>query len=326
MSINHLSFNNLSTNLTCCTDQGYIVYTLNPQLEKRRFMELNGSVGLAKIFNNTNMILLVGGCTKPFKSKDTFILYDQKTETTAIEIDMKEPIKNILITKSHIIVVLERKVLIFGWDGTLTDTKLTYSNPNGLCAVNATLNIIVTLGTKKGDIAIWEYAHDNYKTIDAHLTNIEALTISNDGLLVATSSETGTLIRVYNTITKLLKYEFRRGTTGITIYDLAFNNSSSLLTCCSSHGTVHVFDLPNDEMNKNTHSMFSGYANYLPGWFSSQWSFKQLRIGNTSKAICTFDDNNDIHVVTYDGSYFKIVCGNNEYSTFTQGNLHINNK
>jgi len=327
MSINNLSFNSLTTTLTCCTDQGYIVYSLQPQLEKKMYVELNGGVGMAKNYNNTNMIVLVGGGTKPFKQKEVFVLYDQKEASSIIEIDMKEPIKNILINKDNIVVVLEKKILVFNWRGTVIDTKLTFSNPNGLCVMNSALNVIVTLGTKKGEIAIWDYLSDNYKTIEAHLTNIEAIAISNDGLSVATSSEVGTIIRVYDTKSKILKSEFRRGTSSSTIYNLEFNNTSNVLACCSSHGTVHFFDLSSDEQTrKNTKSFLAGYGSYISSYFDSEWGFKQVSIGNLNKSIASFDENNDFHIVTYDGSYYKIGCNKNEWSLVTQGNLHINNK
>jgi WD40 repeat protein len=326
MSINHLSFNSLTTNLTCCTDQGYIVYSLQP-LEKKSYIELNGGAGMARIYANTNMMVLVGGGTKPFKSRESFILYDQLTETAALEIDMKESIKNILITKTNIVVVLEKKISVFNWDGVVIDTKLTYYNPNGLCVINSALNTVITLGIKKGEIAVWEYTSDNYKTIEAHQTNIEAIAISYDGLSVATSSETGTLVRVYDTKSKLLKGEFRRGTSGSTIYDLAFNYAGNVLACCSNHGTVHLYDLNNNsESRKNKKSFFTGYGSYLSTYFNSEWGFKQIPLQNTSKAICSFDENNNLHIVTYDGSYYKIGIDKEDIGILTQGNLHINNK
>lgn len=327
MSINNLAFNSLTSNLVCCTDQGYIIYSLRSNFEKKAYVDLSGGVGMAKILDNTNMMVLVGGGTKPFKPKESFILYDQRLETPAIEIDMKESIKNILLTKQNIIVILEKKIAIFSWDGDSFDTKLTHYNPNGICVINPSLNTIVTLGTKKGDIAIWNYKTDDYKTIEAHNTNIESLTISNDGLLVATCSEIGSLIRVFDTKSKLLKAEFRRGSTSSTIYDLAFNYTSTVLACCSSRGTIHFFDLNNnEESRKNTKSFFTGYGSYISSYFDSNWSFKQISIGNTSKAICSFDEDNDLHIVTYNGLYYKIGQDQNDISVIVQGNLHINNK
>lgn len=325
MSINNLSFNGPTTCISCCTDQGCLTYGLHPNLEKKSFIELNGWTDMAKMHDNTNIMVLVGsGNIKSNKAKNMFALYDQKAKTNAIEIDMKETINNILITKTNIVVVLDKKICVFNWDGEIIDTKLTYYNPQGLCVINPSLNTVVTLGTKKGEIAIWEYGFDVYRQIEAHQTNIEALAISNDGLMVATSSEVGTLIRVFDTKTKQTKSEFRRGTTSSTIYDLSFNKASTILACCGSHGTVHFFDLNNDEQSrKNTKSLLTGYGSYFSSYFDSNWSFKQFSLGNTSKSVCAFNDYGDLHIVTYDGSYYKV---NPDKDDIIQGNLHINNK
>jgi WD40 repeat protein len=321
MSINNLSFNDPLTCISCCTDQGYITYAIHPNLEKKSYIEKPGWTSMAKMLQNSNVTVLVGtGNDTTNKNKTLFGLYDHKTKLLATEIDMKVPITNILITKSNIIVVLEKKICVFNWDGEVMDTKLTYYNPQGLCVVNQQLNTIITLGTKKGEIAIWEYLGDNYRTIEAHTTNIEALAISNDGLLVATSSERGTLLRVFDTKTKQTKTEYRRGTTSSTIYDLAFNKASTILACCGSRGTVHFFDVNN---NDNTKSFFANYGTYISNYFDSNWSFKKIYLGNTSKSICAFDNDGDLHIVTYDGSYYKV---NPEKDNITQGNLHINNK
>ncbi|ARF12432.1 WD repeat protein [Klosneuvirus KNV1] len=327
MSINNLAFNNLMSTLTCSTNQGFIIYSIKGTLEKKIYMDqLNGGVGLTKIFNNSNMLILVGGGQTPFKSKDTLVLWDQCKNRSIVEIDLKEPIKNALITNDTIIIVIEDKICLFQWDGNYVDSKSTYTNEKGLCVINSDKNILVTLGAKKGEIAIWKYKFDSYKTIEAHLTNIETLAISNNGIFVATASERGTLIRVYNIETLTLEYEFRRGSQSASIYDICFNKDGSLLACSSSNGTIHLFDLSKEENTKNVKSMLATFQNFLPKYFSSQWGFKQITITDMSKNICNFDDQNDLHVATFDGNYYRIAGRNNEFTDIIQSNLHVNTK
>ncbi len=327
MSINHISYNSIVKHLTCCVDHGYIVYTLEPNLEKKLYVELDGGVGLMKMHEKTNIIILVGGGEHPFKSKDTVMLWDQNKKQGIMEVDMREPIKNVLIVKEKIIAVVEKKICVFDWAGTLLSTKATYANEKGLCVISKDLEVIVTIGTKKGEIAIWKHMKDIYKTIDAHTTNIEAIAVSTNGKYVATASETGTLIKVFNTETCNLEYEFRRGAKSTQIYDLAFNSDATVLACCSGNGTVHLFELYNDPLEtKNNKSMLSGLKDFLPKYFGSEWGFRQLTLNNTSKAICAFDDNNVLHVTTYDGAYYRIYGQNKEYDQIQQGQLHINNK
>lgn len=327
MSINHLSFNNLITNLTCSTNQGYTVFSLEPALEKKLSVEFDGGVGIMKMFNKSNIVVLIRGSEKPFASKDTFVLWDQKQKSSLIEIDMREPIKNVLIFSERIVAILDKKICLFKWTGNLIDKKETYSNEKGLGVVNMTSDMIATLGTKKGEIAIWKLANSNYKTIQAHITNIEALALSNNGKFVATASEVGTLIRVFNTESGMQEYEFRRGTQSASIYDLCFNGDATLLACTSSNGTVHIYDIYADKSStKNTQSMLSGFQGWLPKYFGSQWAYKQLTISNTTQSICAFDKDNDLHIATIDGNYYKIPGKTREFNNVTQGQLLVNDK
>lgn len=327
MSINHLAFNNLITNLTCCTNQGYIVYSLTPELEKKLHVDLGDGVGIMKMFNKTNIVVLVGGGDNPFKSKGILVLWDQKNKQSLIEIDVREEIKNVLINKDRIIAVLDKKICLFRWNGEIIQTKETYSNEKGLCVINKDLDVVATLGTSKGKIAIWKYGSDNYKEIEAHLTNIEALAISDKGKYVASASETGTLVKIFNTETGTLEYEFRRGMLSASIYDLCFNQDASIIACCSSNGTVHIYDIYTDKTaTKNKQSMLARFQNVLPKYFSSQWSFKELSINNTSPAICAFDESNDLHIATLDGNYYKIPGKSGEFNKVTQGTIITNTK
>jgi WD repeat-containing protein 45 len=323
MSVNGLAFNSLTTYLAAATDKGYVIYGVNPDLQKKISIELDGGVGIGKLFENTNMIVLVGGGDKPFRSKDTLVLRDQKKNQNVTEIDMRENIKNALIGDKKIIAVLENKVCLFDWEGNNPLTRQTYQNEKGLCVADSKFETVVTLGTKKGEIAVWKLSSDKYSIINAHKTNVESICINTTGEYVATASETGTLIRVFNTESGKQEYELRRGSNSASIYDITFNNDTTLLACCSSNGTVHIFELNNDTTTKNTQSMLSGFKNYLPKYFGSQWGFKQININNMSKSICSFDRNNDLHIVTFDDNYYKIPGATKNYDTLSSAKLHI---
>jgi len=322
MSILDLSFNNTRTIISCCTETGYTFYNVIPGCEKKQNQELNG-VGMMKIYKSSNIVLLVGGGANPFKSKDIVVMWDDKKKQSIIEIDMREPVRGILVANDKIISILEKKICIFDWNGSIIGTKVTYANSKGLCVMGERGEnvILCMLGSKKGEVAIWKPNNDIYSSIDAHIGNIEALAINNDCSLIATVSETGTLIRVYSVDTLKLEYEFRRGTFGAKINSLCFGKG--VLACCSSNGTVHIYELYKDiNETKNTQSMLSGLKNYLPSYFGSQWGFKTINISDTSKSICTFDNDNHLYIVTYNGNYYKILA--DSYETVQENNLYIN--
>jgi len=89
----------------------------------------------------------------------------------------------------------------------------------------------------------------------AHDTAIEAMVLSKTGDFLATASETGTIIRFFNT--KLTNnsapivpfQEVRRGTTNANIHSLVFDNKDvpQYLACSSDRDTIHIFVVENKE-------------------------------------------------------------------------------
>eukprot|EP00842_Homolaphlyctis_polyrhiza_P003279 jgi/Hompol1/3952/HPOL_003412-RA len=79
--------------------------------------------------------------------------------------------------------------------------------------------------------------------IAAHASQIGCIAISKQGSMVATASERGTLIRVFDRRTGTLTNELRRGADYAEIYSLSFNTASTRICVASDKGTVHIFNL-----------------------------------------------------------------------------------
>jgi autophagy-related protein 18 len=79
--------------------------------------------------------------------------------------------------------------------------------------------------------------------IEAHRSPLCCICLNNDGTLLATASETGTIIRVFSVPKGQKLYQFRRGTYPSTIYSMSFNLSSTLLCVSSTSDTIHIFRL-----------------------------------------------------------------------------------
>ncbi len=327
MSILNLSYNQLGSHLAVGTDNGYTVYSLTPNIEKKMYVEKGGGVGLVKMLYKTNLSLLVGGGATPFCPPTKVVLWDDFKKMSLIEFDLKQAIRNIFIDNEKIVVIiLQKEIFLFNFEGLLTSSRSTYSNDNGICALTVNNNkaTIVTLGMKKGEVAVWKPHQDSCKCIQAHNSNIEAVAINKDGTYIATGSETGTVIRVFNTETTKQVYEFRRGTKSAKIYSLAFNKDSNILACCSNNGTIHIFELYKDvNSTKNTLSYLSGLKDYL-SYFGSQWGFKQVYIDSTAKMLCCFDENNVLHIAVTDGKYYRISGPN--FDVVKESKLHIDAK
>jgi WD40 repeat protein len=313
--------------------QGFIVYKPYPELEKRVVSKLNGGIASASIFNKTNLFVLIGGGEKANRSSNYLVLWDEKNKNEISVVDLHKPIRNGFIAKDRMIVVCDREIMVLNYHGNkIVGRKITYCNSKGLCSISYTDehpdNItIATLGLKKGEISIWNPRNDDYKQIEAHNGNITVIKLSPDGSLVATASENGTLIHVYDTKTCQEVHTLRRGSNvlaNVGIHDICIRNDNKYLACSSTNGTIHIFDLcPDKEKNKNKKSVMYFASEYLPDYFSDNWSCIQHQTGSYSKCIMFFDPNNILHVFNFEDDYYRVEGSN--YESLTRKKLHTNN-
>jgi hypothetical protein len=118
----------------------------------------------------------------------------------------------------------------------------TADNPLGLCCLGE--KIVVFPGRTPGQVQTMELATGNVSIIPAHSSALRAIELSPDGEILATASETGTLIRIFSTSSGSKIAEMRRGVDPATIFSLAISPSSTLLAVTSDKSTLHIFELP----------------------------------------------------------------------------------
>ena len=124
----------------------------------------------------------------------------------------------------------------------LIDTH-TYNNPKGLlsiCQQNST-EVYAFLGTNKGTIVIYRESFRKCVRISAHHAPLAALALSFSGEYVSTASEKGTVIRVFDAVKGIMLHEFKRGSTSVEVYTLAFSHDAQFLACTTAKETVHIF-------------------------------------------------------------------------------------
>lgn len=137
----------------------------------------------------------------------------------------------------------------------------------------------------------------------AHEGQIACATLSPDGRYVATASEKGTLIRIFEVMTGSKVKEFRRGADQADIFSIAFSRDSSLLAVSSSKGTCHVFVVRASKIqNKQSSSIFKSVLPY----FSSEWSPVQVPLSKSFTSVCFTKDKKHLIAVSHDGSYSKV--------------------
>lgn len=83
----------------------------------------------------------------------------------------------------------------------------------------------------------------DFRLVNAHNTQVTALALSMNGARLATASEKGTLIRIFETTNGTKLQELRRGTDPADVYHLTFDRKNYWLAVTSDKQTVHVFAL-----------------------------------------------------------------------------------
>ncbi|CAH00364.1 phosphoinositide binding protein ATG18 [Kluyveromyces lactis] len=119
---------------------------------------------------------------------------------------------------------------------------------------NNTANKII----KNGDVIVFNLQTlQPTMVIEAHKGEIAALKLSADGTLLATASEKGTIIRVFNVENGSKVYQFRRGTYPTKISSLSFSKDNQFLAVCSSSKTVHIFKLGKNTVDNKSNELNS---------------------------------------------------------------------
>jgi len=162
--------------------------------------------------------------------------------------------------------------------------------------------------------------------IHAHRKHLAAMTMNSSGTMLATASFKGTIIRTYATVTGERLHEFRRGVTRADIQSLTYSHDTEWLLVSSDKGTVHVFRVDGHSQKKggvckdnmeicevnnclekaqNPTSVLAPFANLLPSYFSSKWSFAQFHVPDYRSIAAFGRDPHTVVVVCASGSYYK---------------------
>ena len=95
-------------------------------------------------------------------------------------------------------------------------------------------------------------------TIDCHKADIQQIAITCKGDTIATCSQTGTVIRLFDIKTQVKILEFRRGINPALVDYLQFSVDGLYLSCCSNKDTIHLF-----KVNEVNTTSYFGMLSYL---------------------------------------------------------------
>ncbi|KAF9257722.1 WD40 repeat-like protein [Marasmius fiardii PR-910] len=277
----NMLFANFNQDFSCIsvgTRKGYSITNCDPF--GRVYTMNDGARGIVEMLFCTSLIALVGAADVPQSSPRKLQIVNTKRQSMICELLFPSSILAVKMNRKTLVIVLELEIYIYDISNMrLLHVIETTPNPDAICALSPSADNsylaypspvpsptspLSTAQTgsssspstatpsssssgstnQSGDVLLFSTRSLTVaNVIQAHKAPISFLSLSSSGTLLATSSEKGTVIRVWSVPGAEKLYQFRRGTREARIYSMNFNSVGSLLAVSSAHDTVHIFKL-----------------------------------------------------------------------------------
>lgn len=185
------------------TTRGFRIYNCEPFKETFRRDLKSGGFKIAEMLFRCNILALVGGAVNSQYPPNKVLIWDDHQSRCIGEFTFRSDIRGVKLRRDQIVVVLEHKIYVYNFmDLKLLHQIETLANPRGLCCLSHHTNtsVLACPGLRRGHVRIEHFGLHMTKFINAHDSQVACFTLTMDGLLLATASVKGTLIRIFNTV------------------------------------------------------------------------------------------------------------------------------
>ncbi|KAK3683954.1 WD40-repeat-containing domain protein [Podospora appendiculata] len=261
--LNFITFNQDHSCLAVGTSKGFRIYHTDPF--SKIFSSDDGNVSIIQMLFSTSLVALI-------LSPRHLIIQNTKRGSVICELTFPSAVLAVRLNRKRLAVVLEEEIYLYDISNmSLLYTIATSPNSSAICALSpSSENCYIAYPLPKpredqndkrpahapppstyvpptsGEVLIFDTVTlKAVNVIEAHRSPLCCIALNSEGTLLATASETGTIIRVFAVPRGQKLFQFRRGTYPSTIYSMSFNLSSTLLCVSSTSETVHIFKLVN---------------------------------------------------------------------------------
>ena len=297
ITISSISLNYNNECLLCTTNQGFIVYTLNP-FNCKIMRNFTGGLRLGHMYKATTLYLINGTGTNDKFPINRVSIWDDHNQKIKAEISLNSRILGLYVSDGpNVIVSSNRKTYIYEIE------SLTLLKVFDICSFSLEAKILKndfiicnTDFTNKDESTIMIRRKNRCLSISAHQRGIGKIAISNDGQYIATTSINGIIIKIFNLLNGNLITEFRRGSFSKTISYLGFSESNDYLLCGTINGSVHLFNIKQDDATIDTlWGILRRRSNY------------SLHINDQVTSISLIKNNTTLYIITNTKFYSCII-------------------
>lgn len=320
-----VAFNQDDSCFSGATEDGFMIYNTDPLACKltKRFQEADnsntsgagGGIGYTRMLYRTNYTALVGGGRKPRYPLNKLVIWDDLQQRESVILKFMSPIRQVFLSRIHVVVVLESTVEVFQFNNTpkricpsleiaslgtvdFVVTQARYRRGSqdsmgngGTEAGSSGVNGVIAFPSARsvGQVHIADLARLKRNDqnpegtqllptsiIKAHKTPIRFLRLNHQGTMVATCSEQGTLIRVFSVHNGTLIKEFRRGSDKADIYEMSFSPKGTKLAVVSDKQTLHVFQVSTTKEAHASEEITRNKTHALKNLVPTGWKPKYL--------------------------------------------------
>uniref|UniRef100_A0A2I3SNA3 WD repeat domain phosphoinositide-interacting protein 4 n=1 Tax=Pan troglodytes TaxID=9598 RepID=A0A2I3SNA3_PANTR len=316
--VTSLRFNQDQSCFCCAMETGVRIYNVEPLMEKGHLDHKQVAA-----WAWWRCCAAANFCSPKFSEISVLIWDDAQEgkdskERLVLEFTFTKPVLSVCMRHGKIVTVLKNRIYVYSFPDN--PRKLfefdTQVNPNRLCDLCPSLEkqLLVFPGHKCGSLQLVDLASTKPGTmsapftINAHQSDITCVSLNQQGTVVASASQNGTLIRLFDTQFKENLVELHRGTDPATLYCINFSHDSSFLCTSSDKGTIHIFALKDTHLNRCSALVGPMIGQYV----DSQWSLARFTVPAESACICSFGRNtskkfNSVIAICVDGTFHKYI-------------------
>ena len=226
---------------------------INNKINLSYKIDFGGGIGIIEMLNKSNILALVGGGNAPKFSKNKIIIYDNHQELVVSQIRFNSEIINVKIRTDSIIGLIRNRIYILNINTLETVDEIEIDTINkhlyGISYIHSVLILAFPQNKNKGKIQIEKYCistkiNKKIKTeiLNAHESNVVYIAVNNDGSLLASASEKGPHIRLFDTSNGALLAELKKGRNGDLIH-ISFELNNDYIGYVNNIGKIYIYDI-----------------------------------------------------------------------------------